>query len=317
MPIAIVAGAVATVTVAALVVALFTPAAADFWLSLERRRSRLTRRSIRISGFDMPYLEGGRGEVLLLAHGFGGDKDNFTRIARFLVPHFRVVIPDLPGFGDATRDPTARYDISSQVDRLHCFAQALDLAPHHLGGNSMGGFIAAQYAATHPADVRSLWLLNAAGFEGAFETEAIRGYAGSGETVLLLDSPAAFDVLMATATFRSPWLPPALRRALALRGVRDRSLHERIFREIGAGSPTLERLAARIRAPTLIVWGREDRILNPAVGSTMRSLVPDSELLVLEATGHLPMIERPGRTAAEFVAFVARRISARGAAPRA
>lgn len=317
MPIAMMAGAVAAAAVAALVVALLTPAAAGFWLSLERRRSRLSSRSVCVAGFAMPYLEGGRGEVLLLVHGFGGDKDNFTRIARFLVPHFRVVMPDLPGFGDATRDATARYDITSQVDRLHRFAQALGLAPHHLGGNSMGGFIAAQYAATHPADVHSLWLLDAAGFEGAFETDAIRSYANSGQSVLLIDSPAAFDVLMATATYRSPWLPPALRRALALRGIRDRPLHERIFREIGAGSPSLEPVAAHIRAPTLIVWGREDRILNPDVGPAMRSLVPDSELLMLEATGHLPMVECPRRTAADFVAFVTRRISAREAVPRA
>jgi len=296
--------------------ALVLPSAASLWLSLERARSRLALHRVHVAGFEMPYLEGGRGPVLLLVHGFGGDKDNFTRVARFLVPYFRVVIPDLPGFGDASRDAAASYDIASQVARLHAFVAALGLGQAHLGGNSMGGFIAAQYAATHPDDVVTLWLLDAAGFDGAFDTDVIRRYAATGESVLLLRSVASFDALMATATHRRPWLPPALRRALAARGIRDRTLHERIFREIGVGSPTLESISSAIRAPTLIVWGRQDRILNPDVAASMHARIAGSELSMMEDTGHLPMVERPGRSAGDYRRFVARHVSAPGAAPR-
>ena len=64
------------------------------------RRARLVLKRLTIAGLDMPYLEGGRGEALVLVHGFGGDKDNFTRLAGFLTCKYRVIIPDLPGFGD-------------------------------------------------------------------------------------------------------------------------------------------------------------------------------------------------------------------------
>src|SRR5574337_199193 len=78
---------------------------ATLWLALERRRAGLTLKRQRLAdNIEMPYLEGGRGEPLLLVHGFGGDKDNFTRVAGRLVRHYRVIIPDLPGFGDASRD---------------------------------------------------------------------------------------------------------------------------------------------------------------------------------------------------------------------
>jgi len=290
-----------------MLVGTFAPQAAGLWLALERRRAGLKVLRADVAGFAMPYLEGGRGDTIVLIHGFGGDKDNFTRIARHLSAHFHVVIPDLPGFGDASREPDARYDIASQVARLHTFTRALGLGRIHLCGNSMGGFIAAQYAATYAASIRSLWLLDAAGFEGAFETPAIRRYAETGETVLLVRSRRGFDELMSTVMHRRAWVPPAVLHALADRGIRDRPLHERIFGEIGSGSPTLEVVAAAISAPTLIVWGRNDRILNPNVAAHMLASIAGSELSLLEDTGHLPMVERPRRVAADFLRFVAAR----------
>ena len=281
-----------------------SPRAAGTWLALERRRAGLRLRTARIPGFTLPYLEAGHGEPLLLVHGFGGDKDNFTRVAPFLTRRFRVIAVDLPGFGAATRDPEAAYDIDSQVERLHRFATELGLARFHLGGNSMGGFIAARYAVTYPAEVRTLWLLDAAGCDGALDTDTIRGYVDGGETVLLVRDERGFDALLATATVRPPWLPPALRRALSARAIRDRPLHERIFREIGTASPPLDPVYPSITAPTLIVWGEQDRILNPAVAGRMQALIPNSRCVLLEGIGHMPMIECPQRVAADYIGFV-------------
>ena len=275
------------------------------WLALERARAGLRARRADIPGFSMPYLDGGQGEPLVLVHGFGGDKDNFTRIAGFLTSRFRVIAPDLPGFGEASRDPAARYHIDAQVERLHAFISGLRLGPVHLGGNSMGGFIAAQYAATYPDEVRSLWLLDAAGATLARGTELIARYIDSGEMPLLVRREADYDALLRAVAHRMPLLPHSVRRALARRAVADFALHTRIFREIGLESPTLDARYPAIRVPTLIVWGRDDRILSPAAGEAMRQWIPRSRLVVMDATGHLPMIERPRAAAADFLAFVA------------
>ncbi len=128
-------------------------------LALEQRRAGLEEATARIPGFEMPYLHGGAGEPLLLVHGFGADKNNFTRVARLLTPHYRVVIPDLPGFGEASKPADASYAIADQVERLRQFAQGLGLKRVHLGGSSMGGFIATLWAAKYPHEVASLWLL--------------------------------------------------------------------------------------------------------------------------------------------------------------
>ncbi len=298
----------ATGAVAALVLEYAAPAvAARGWLTLERARARLRVRRAAIPGSAIPYLDGGRGEPLVLVHGFGGDKDNFTRIARFLTPHFHVVAPDLPGFGDAGRDPDTDYGIGAQVGRLRAFLEALGLGRAHLGGNSMGGYIAAQYAATYPNDVRSLWLLDAAGTAAAGDTELFREYAATGEFVLLVRTEADFAALLGAAMHCAPWAPPSLLRVLARRAVVDSALHRRIFRDISLGSPSLEPLLPSIAAPCLIVWGREDRILNPAAAAIMQALIPRSAVVVMEDTGHLPMIERPRATARDFLRFVAAR----------
>jgi pimeloyl-ACP methyl ester carboxylesterase len=274
------------------------------WLALERARAGLTQRCAEVAGFAMPYLEGGRGEPLVLVHGFGGDKDNFTRLSHFLVARFRVVAPDLPGFGEASRDPLARYHIDAQVERLHAFIGQLGLGAVHLGGSSMGGFIAAQYAATYPDAVRNLWLIDAAGCAVARDTAIITRYLQSGEMPLLVRREADYGALLRAVMHRRPLLPHSLRRELARRAVADYALHSRIFREIGLESPTLEERYGAIRAPTLIVWGREDRILNPAAAEPMRMLIPSSRVVLADDTGHLPMIERPRATARDFLAFV-------------
>ena len=142
-------------------------AAARVGLALERLRSGLRLRRAGVAGADMPYLEGGKGEPLVLLHGFAGDKDNFTRIARFLTPHYRVICPDLAGFGDAARDPQAGHSIPEQAERLRALLDRIAPGKVHLGGNSMGGFIAAQFAAAWPERVASLWLLDAAGTQAS------------------------------------------------------------------------------------------------------------------------------------------------------
>jgi pimeloyl-ACP methyl ester carboxylesterase len=271
-------------------------------LALERRRSGLVTRRAHVAGFDMPYLEGGRGDVLLLIHGFGGDKDNFTRVARFLTPHYRVLIPDLPGFGEASRDPSATYYVADQVARLQGFLAGLGVARAHLGGNSMGGFIAAQLAASAPQAVGSVWLIDADGTMAARDTALMRHYAQRGENPLLVGSEAQFDATIAATTHKSVFLPRFARTALARRAVADFALHTGIMKQLHA-SPLLETGYGQLHTPALIVWGAQDRILNPAGAGALRQLFPDSRLRIMEGIGHLPMVEAPQLTAQEYLAY--------------
>lgn len=108
-------------------------------ISAERCRSGLSAKTVMVGDHRIAYLEGGEGPVVLLVHGFSGEKDHWTRFAKWLTPSYHVVIVDLPGFGESTKSWTAKYGILEQVGRLAGFIDALELGPVHLAGNSMGG----------------------------------------------------------------------------------------------------------------------------------------------------------------------------------
>src|SRR5262249_55516190 len=187
---------------------------APLLLRLEERRCGLVAGRVCIENVEIAYLEGGRGEPLILVHAFGATKDNFTRVAAYLPPHYRVLIPDLPGFGDSSKPETASYSIAQQVEWLRAFATALGVGRVHLGGSSMGGFIATLYALTYPDDVGSLWLLAPAGTEAAFDSELARRISETGENMLVASTPEAFARTMDFVLTRKPFMPYSVKRVM-------------------------------------------------------------------------------------------------------
>ena len=273
-------------------------------LALERRRAGLAWDSVSIPGAEMPYLEGGQGETIVLLHSFGGDKDNFIRTAVYLTGHYHVVIPDLPGFGEASRDPEAPYSIGQQATNLHAFLYKLGLDRVHLGGCDMGGFIATEYATRYHAQVASLWLLSAAGTAAATCGDMTREYVATGTVPWLLPTADAFDDLLSATTTRAIFLPASTRRRLGQRGAADFALHTRVLREL-QDSPFLEARFYRIETPALIVWGSDDRAQHPAGAEALQAILPNSRVIKMAGIGHLPVVEAPRRCADDYRAFLA------------
>ncbi|NRR29155.1 alpha/beta hydrolase [Oxalobacteraceae bacterium] len=280
--------------------------AAPLALALDRRRAGLRLGSQAIPGAIMPYLEGGSGRrpSLVLVHGFAGDKDNFTRVAAHLSGHYHVLLPDLPGFGDASRDPEGGYSVAQQVAYLRAFLQARGLERVHLGGSSMGGFIVTEYAARYPEQVASLWLLDAAGTAASFSSPMLAHYRDTGEMPLLLPTLAHGPGLFRATMEKIPFIPYCVRHQLAARCVADFPLHSRIMDVIHRESPLLEAQFSRIDTPALIVWGTLDKVLSPSGAAALRALLPNSEVEMMEGLGHLPMIEAPRRTARRYRRFL-------------
>lgn len=276
--------------------------AARVALSLERMRCGLTEKHARIPGFDIAYLEGGHGDPLLLIHGFGADKDHFTRVSAYLTDRYRVIIPDLPGFGESSKPDDVTYTIDEQVERVRAFARQLGIDRMDLGGNSMGGFIALTYAAKHPDEVTSLWLLAPAGTEAAFDSELRRLIEETGDNILLMKDPEDFDRTRDFVMSRHPWVPHSVAEVLAHRAADDYLLHKRIFDEIAAG-PSLESYVTRIDLPALVVWGKQDRALNPKGADVLKAMMPNARVILMDHMGHLPMIEAPAETARDYLRF--------------
>ena len=108
-------------------------------LGAGRFRAGLRRAWVDVDGCRWHFLQGGSGPVLVALHGFGADGDNWLRVAPALTRHFRVIAPDLPGFGQSKQIREIDFDIGSQARRLHTFLKAIGVTPHVMAGNSMGG----------------------------------------------------------------------------------------------------------------------------------------------------------------------------------
>ena len=273
----------------------------------ERQRSGLELRSTVVDGETWHYLEGGSPDapVLLLLHGFGGDKDNWTRFSRTLVEDYRVIAPDLPGFGDSARHADWDYSLTPQSGRLERFVAALTLSPLHIGGNSMGGQLAALYTHTHPEQVRSLMLLNNGGIDAPVQSEMILA-VGRGENPLVASSPDDFDRLLSFAAHKPPFVPWPAKGILAKMTYENAAFNSYIFDALkDERYVPLEPLLGDIRQPVIVIWGEFDRVLDVSSIEVMKPLLPQAEVIVMPDTGHVPMLERPTATAAHYLKFLA------------
>lgn len=271
-------------------------------VGLQRKMAGLNTLRTTVDGHDIVYLDGGRGDPLLLVHGFGADCDAWPLLAMHLNSRFRIIAPDLPGFGDSSRRPDAPYSLDDQLRRLEGFAAALGLTRFHLAGNSMGGYLAAHYAARHPGQVMSLWLLAPAGVSTAEESE-LQQLLARGDNPLLVNTEADFRRLLNMCVARAPYVPGAVVKALAARAIADRAFHNKLFDELFASASPLEGVLEGLPVPTLIQWGDKDRLLHVSGAQVLHRLLPNSQLCLMNDIGHVPMREDPQGSARAFLEF--------------
>lgn len=274
-----------------------------------RRKSRLSRKSIIVDGIEWPYLEGGpvNGETVVLVHGFGADKDHWSLYAKHLTDRYHVIAPDLPGFGENDLSPARDYSIKAQTDRLIRFLDVLGIQKAHLGGNSMGGYIVLQAALDHPDRLKSLTLLNNAGVVGTGESE-LQQAAARGENPLVLRKLEDVDQLMAFVMHKPRAIPGQFKKVMFADSRRREALLDGIFTAIvedSLNNPATDRLGS-VKAPTLIVWGRHDRLIDVSCVEVLKNGIKGSEAVIFEHIGHLPMMEDPDALAKAHLPFLAR-----------
>ncbi|WP_051361829.1 alpha/beta fold hydrolase [Solimonas soli] len=288
---------------------LFPKPMAQAAMTVQHALGGLHRRTVQIAGFDIAYLDSAddaaRGDdaPLVLVHGIGADKDNWSQIAPFLRGTGRIVALDLPGFGESSKPLDADYSIDQQVARLAQFLDALRIPHAHLGGNSMGGAIVLAFAKAHPERVASLWLLDPAGVGSAKESEMFRAYRENGQYLLFSKTPDDFPHVMALAMSRQPLVPWSVTHELALAAAANYQLHTRIFRDLTQELPHLEQDVAGLPTPTLIVWGEQDRVLDVSGAEILHQALPNSQVVLMPGIGHMPMLEAPHQAAVDYKTF--------------
>ena len=218
----------------------FPDKVAGYIIDAARSQAGLTKKEIKIDDHNIVYLEGGKGPTILLLHGYTGDKDNWTRFAVYLTKDYHVVIPDIPGYGESSMIEKDSYDLSSQMSRLHKFAQAIELKKFHVAGNSMGGFFAGTYAVRYPDEIISVGLFDAGGVT-SLENSVVRKMMEKGENPLVLKDSNDMPRLMALVFVNPPSLPYPLKKVLTQNALTNRKFYEKELREIDPDFLSLEK----------------------------------------------------------------------------
>jgi pimeloyl-ACP methyl ester carboxylesterase len=279
-------------------------------MGFARRKAGLVRKEITLpGGLRHVYLEGGEGEPLLLLHGFGANKDNFVQIAPYLRDRFRLIIPDIIGFGESTKALELDYSAATQADRLGAFIQAIGIQePIHVGGNSMGGLLTLYYGLRHPNTTRSLWLLDPAAIFGPPLTESMRISVEEGRNPFQFRTVEQLATLLRSAFVNPPRIPRPLIRVQLKEMIANEDVANKVFAATIKTKTEAEILGMAL--PTLIVWGDHDTFVHPGGADILHKLLPNSRVVIMKDVGHIPQMEVPKQTAVDYLAFQDARISA-------
>ena len=262
------------------------------------------RRTVQVADHRIVYSEGGKGEPILLLHGFGASGDSWNVLARTLTKKHRVVAPDLPGWGASTRIETESYAYPAQLQRLDSLVQELKLDRFHLMGHSMGGFLAAAYAARHPERVITLGLLCPHGMSEPVPGDLARSVE-QGDNWLVVSSREGFDRLLNKLFVKRPYIPGTVVKYLAQLAIRNSAKSGHIFNELQQNEPPLIQRLPQIKAPALIVWGDQDRVLHVSSAALIKDNLKQAELVILKDCGHMPLTEKTRGWIGKYLAFIA------------
>lgn len=266
----------------------------DWAIGTEIKRAGLEERDIDLDDKRIAYLQSESPsedqEVILMVHGFAANKQNWLRLAREFRDDYHVIALDLPGHGDSIQDPDLSYGIGDQANHVAAFMDALDLSSAHLIGSSMGGAIVSVLASTHPERVRTLTLMAPAGVRE--HSSELDEYLAEGRNPLIIDDTDGFDELMDFVMEERPFIPWPVGRVIAERHMANQDINQVIFEDIRRNADAdFRKILVNIEAPTLVLWGEKDRVINVANANVMREHIPDVRVEVLEGIGHAPMIE--------------------------
>ena len=252
------------------------------------------------------------GHPVVLVHGSDASLHTWEPwVQRLTAKGYRVITMDLPAHGLSGPTPQGLYTGAAYADIVARLVDHLGLKQFALGGNSMGGGVAWRYAVAHPDRLTALILVDAAGKPMAKGSSPPLGFR-------LARIPVARDIL-ATVTprviFEKSFAQSISNQAIATPAMIDRYWELHLYP--GNRRATVQRFgqysgddgaAAKLpglKVPTLILWGREDKLIPVSVASWFNQQIPGSRVSILDGIGHIPMEEAPDRSLAPVLELLA------------
>jgi pimeloyl-ACP methyl ester carboxylesterase len=263
-------------------------------------------------------------EPALCVHGLEGSSRNWTDLMDLLRPRLACDAVDLPGFGESPPRPDGRYSIAALAQTVIALIERNGHGPVHLLGNSLGGAVCVHVAATRPDLIRTLTLISPALPDPRLRLDLLRfplmSVPGVGARLLrqvqhlpaerrvadviatCFSDPRRFPQARLTAEVAELTRRDALDYAAAAMVGSVRTLTAETLRALGRPA---WREAARITAPTLVIYGRDDRLVDARMAGRAAHAFRNARIVVMPSTGHVAHMEHPQLVAAEIGVLLA------------
>lgn len=250
-------------------------------------------RQVEIYGQKIYYQEAGSGPDVILLHGLGGDGSNWRATLLPLAAKFHVLVPDQVGFGQSDK-PLINYRVGTLVDFLNAFYTKAGIAKATLVGNSLGGWVAMDFALAHPEKVNRLVLVDSAGYS----PKRTGAQPLTRELLLGLDPStiAGEKQLMGVVFYNKAFSSDQFAEQALIMHLHKNDSYtiDRFIDSILRGEDVVDGRLGGIKAPTLIVWGRQDALVPLAAGKALAEDIPGAQSVILDDCGHVPQVECSG-----------------------
>lgn len=248
-------------------------------------------KTIKIDNLNINYKTFGRGLELLVLHGWGGSSDSYIEFSKYIEKMgFRVIIPDLPGFGKSDT-PKESWRVTDYVQFARLFAKSLGMNKFLLFGHSFGGGIAAKWASENPAEISGLVLCAPAIIRDkkTFKKSLFRFVAKTGKGFLGITKSQKLYGIGKKALYK-------------IAREHDYEKTSGVMQETfkNAVSEDLLGVLPRIKKPTLIAWGRGDKYTPVAESEFVKKAISNSKLVVFEKARHGIHLQEPKKLASEI-----------------
>ncbi|MBC2590157.1 MULTISPECIES: alpha/beta fold hydrolase [Rhodococcus] len=280
-------------------------------------RTALTERTVTVAGKDIFFAETGEGPAVLLLHGGGpgaSGVSNYSRNIDELARKFRVIVPDLPGYGRSSKGVDRSDPFGYLADNIRGLLDALNLGRAHLVGNSYGGACALRLALDTPERVEKMVLMGPGGIgtTRGLPTPGLQSllsyYTGDGPSRDKLEGFIRKYLVFDGATVPDEVIDERYRSSIDPAVVADPPLRRPsgpgALRTLWGMDFTRDRRLRRLATPTLVIWGADDKVNRPSGGRMLAHTMPNCDLLLAANTGHWVQWERADFFNAVTTAFL-------------
>ncbi|HET7841688.1 MAG TPA: alpha/beta hydrolase [Terriglobia bacterium] len=256
-------------------------------------------KKVSVYGQEIHYYEEGKGPAVIFLHGMVGTSTDWAYNLGPLSQNYHVIALDQVGFGHSSK-PRIEYTIANFVDFLREFMRVRRIPKAVIVANSLGGWIACDFAASHPDLVDRLVLVDASGLDAPVHHD-----------VPVDMNPSTQDGmrrLWETLFFDQTKLTPEIADYSWNRRLRDGDSDtiRRLVAGLVKGNEFEDAKMGSIKARTLIIWGHDDKILPLEAGQRLQRALPGSELVVIDECGHVPQLEKPAEFNRILLRFLSR-----------